>query len=256
MKKMISIVSIVVLAFAATAGLSAQSVPKVLATNAWTAAFVKMAGGNAELLAPADMVHPPEYELKVSDVVKIRDADFLVYAGYEALMKTVLESFKKPEDRMIQITTSYESGTLEASVLAIADKIGTRSVAEKNIAEYRKFITESQNRLKEKGIFGRDVLVNFHQKPFAQALGFNILGVFGPQPLNPRAIAELGRLEPELILDNIHNPMAAPLEEILNLDAVVLINFPGFPMEGGRETPSDLPSVAERNLEEILKYNL
>ncbi|MBN2657966.1 MAG: ABC transporter substrate-binding protein [Spirochaetales bacterium] len=255
MKNRNTFLSILFVLATAAAGLSAQTDHMILATNAWTSAFVTMAAGEAELLAPADMVHPPEYELKISDVAKIRDADYLVYGGYEVLMKTVFESFQKPEDQMVQITTSYEPATVEASVLAVARKIGTVPAAEKNIESYRKLISDGRSKLKERGIFGKDVLVNFHQRPLAQALGFNILGVFGPQPLSPSDISKLGKLKPELILDNIHNPMAAPLEEILGKEAVILINFPGFPMSDGTEAPTSLSGVAEHNINEILKFN-
>jgi len=250
MKKLILFVSVLMLSI--LSGLAAQDRPTVLATNAWTAAFVEMAGGEAEMLAPANMVHPPEYELKISDVVKIREADFLVYGGYEVLMKTVFESFEKPEDTMIQIMTSYAPETVERSVMTIAEKIGTEGKARENIEAYKAFISEGRNRLKEAGLFGKEVVANFHQRPLIQALGFNVLGVFGPQPLTPGTISELGKLRPDLILDNIHNPMAAPLEEILGKEALVLINFPGFPLENGKRTPTDLPSVALYNLEEIL----
>ena len=64
----------------------AESGITILATNSWTAAFAKMAGVDSagmiiQQLAPADMEHPPEYELKPSDVKIIRDADLLIYAG-------------------------------------------------------------------------------------------------------------------------------------------------------------------------------
>jgi len=252
MKKKLTVLLVSACMLVFVSGLSAQDRPTVLATNAWTAAFVEMAGGEAEMLAPANMVHPPEYELKISDVVRIREADFLVYGGYEVLMKTVFESFEKPEEMMIQIMTSYGPETVERSVLAIAEKIGTEEKARENIEAYKTFINEARNRLKEAGLFGKDVVTNFHQRPLIQALGFNVLGVFGPQPLNPGTIAELGKLRPDMIIDNIHNPMADPLEEILGKEALILINFPGFPLESGKRTPTDLPSVARYNLEEIL----
>lgn len=252
MKKSRIILPVLLLMLSPLTGLNAQNSPTVLATNAWTAAFVRMAGGQADLLAPADMVHPPEYELKTSDVIKIRDADFLVFAGYEVLMKTVFESFKKPEDQMIQITTSYDPGILEQSVMAIAEKTGTVSTARRNIEKYRELISHAQDQLKEAGLYGRNVLVNFYQLPLARALGFNILGVFGPQPLKPGDISKLARLSPDLILDNIHNPMAAPLEEILGKKAILLINFPGFPLGKGLSAPDDLSGIVGCNLKEIL----
>ncbi|MDC7226770.1 MAG: zinc ABC transporter substrate-binding protein [Spirochaetales bacterium] len=237
--------------------LSADEKIEVLATNSWTAAYVKMAtAGSAdytvEQLAPSSMEHPPEYELKPSDVKNVRDADLLVYAGYEVLMKTVFDSFRKPEDKMVKIMTSYAPTVLEQSVLAIAQKLGTVSLAEENISEYKREIAYSRQRLKDSGLFGKPVLVHFHQQPLVQALGFEILGVFGPQPLEVRQIAELGRTEPFLIIDNAHNPMAAPLVEITGANLVELINFPGFPLQNGDPAPDTLSGVVRFNAEKLL----
>ena len=225
----------------------------VLATNSWTAAFVEMAGGRAGQLAPVNMEHPPEYELRPSDIRKIRAADLLVFAGYEVLMETVFDSFSKPEEQMVQIITSYAPPMLEKSVLAIADKLGTTTQAERNIAAYKGEIAAARERLKDAGLFGVPVLVQFHQKPLALALGFEILGEFGPQPLEVRQIAELGKMNPILIIDNAHNPMASPLTEILDVDVVELVNFPGYPNEDGTYTPGSLTGMLNRNVEEILE---
>ena len=250
----------IILIFAGVCPLSAESGMRVLATNSWTAAFVRMAGAETvgcsiEQLAPADMVHPPEYELIPSDVKRVRDADFLVFAGYEVLMKTVFDSFKKPEEQMVKITTGYAPSVVEKSVLCIAEKLGTLSTAERNLAEYNSEIAAARNKLKAAGLYGAPVLVHFHQKPLAQTLGFEILGVFGPQPLEVHQIAELGRMKPALIIDNAHNPTSAPLEEIIGMEAVELINFPGFPNKDGTVSPNSLTKVMKTNIERLLTAN-
>lgn len=226
---------------------------KVLATNSWTAAFVKMAGGEAEQLAPSSMTHPPEYELKPSDVQKIRDADLLVYAGYEVLMKTVFDRFDKSEDQLIKINTSYSPVILERSVLAIAEKLGTVDIAKRNISEYKKEIVSARKRLKAARLLGASVIVHFHQKPLAEILGFKILGVYGPQPFEVKQIRKFGKMKPKLIIDNAHNPMADPLERILKLDAIELVNFPEFPNPDGTVTPDTLTGVLKYNVERLLK---
>lgn len=253
MKQLLKPLCISILILAAVSPLAAQNGFNVLATNSWTAAFVDMAGGSAVYLAPAEMEHPPEYELLPSDVRKVRDADLLVYAGYEVLMKTVFDSFNKPEDTMIKIMTSYSPVILEKSVLAIAEKLGTTGEAKRNITNYKSKIAEGREALKEAGLFGSPVLVQFHQKPLAQALGFEILGVFGPQPLEVRQIAEMGRLKPAFIIDNAHSPLASPLEEILGLDAVDLINFPGYRNADGSVCPDTLTGVLDYNLNKLIR---
>ena len=227
---------------------------EVLATNSWTAAFVQMAGGTARQLAPSDMEHPPEYELKPSDVKKINDADLLVYAGYEVLMKTVFDSFAKPEEQTVKIITSYSPDVLEKSVLSIAEKLGTLPEAKKNIEAYRHEFESAADKLKAAGLFGVPVLVQFHQEPLARALGFEILGVFGPQPLEVGRIAKFGKLKPRLIIDNVHSPMAAPLEEILGIKAVELVNFPGFSNADGTVSPETLTGVLKYNVVKLIIF--
>ncbi len=46
---------------------------RVVATTPWTAAFALAAGvENVRVLAPYEMQHPPEYELRASDVVRVQ----------------------------------------------------------------------------------------------------------------------------------------------------------------------------------------
>ena len=243
---------VLIISTAAVFPAAADNGVNIIATNSWTAAFVKMAGGEAVQLAPSNMEHPPEYELKPSDVLKIKNSDLLVYAGYEVLMKTVFDSFDIPEDKIIRIDTSYSPELLEKSIMLIAERLGTSAEAEKNISEYRAALADSRSRLKQLGRFGAPVLVQFHQKPLATALGFEILGVFGPQPLEVRQIAELGQTKPVLIIDNAHSPMSAPLEEILGIDAVELVNFPGYSLDDGTTVPVSLTGVLQYNVKELI----
>jgi len=230
----------------------AQTDPKILATNTWTAAYVQMAGGEAQLLAPADMAHPPEYELKVSDVQKIQEADYLVYAGYEVLMKTVFESFQKPKDACIQIETSYDPQAVETSVLKLAEKMNTLPEARKNLAAYKAYLQKAQDELKAAGLYGKKVLVSFHQQALAKALGFEILGVFGPQALSSGDLSRLAKVKPDLIIDNIHSLQAAPFEEIFALKAINLANFPLYTFSDGTKVPEGLLQVLEFNVKKIL----
>ncbi len=235
--------------------ISAQDASGILATNSWTAAFVEMAGGTAEQLAPSAMEHPPEYELKPSDIIKVRGAEIFVYAGYEVLMKTVFESFNKSPDQLLQITTSYAPGVLSKSVLSIAEKIGTAEKAQKNISLYEEQLNSIREQLKAAGLYGKDVIVNFHQEPLIAALGFNIIGTFGPQPLSAGKIMELGKLDPVLIIDNVHNPMAAPLKEVLKKPVIVLLNFPGSSVNKEAEATVSLTDVLLYNGKKLLKQD-
>lgn len=225
----------------------------VLATNAWTAAFASAAGaGSVSQLAPSEMSHPPEYELRPSDVRKVRDADVLVFAGYEVLMKTVMSELGAAEEKMVKIMTSYHPAAMERSLNAIAAKAGDPAAAAAYMTDYRAALESIRDRLKSEGLFGAEILVHFHQKPLAEALGFNILGVFGPAPLKASDLGKFGGMAPKLILDNCHNPLAAPLAELSGAPVVELANFPGGTDGDGKRIPSDLKGVALYNGERIL----
>jgi len=58
---------------------------KVIASTTWTAAFADIAGvDDVTPLAPADMKHPPEYELTVSDIKKLPKANISSMQGTSA----------------------------------------------------------------------------------------------------------------------------------------------------------------------------
>ena len=168
-------------------------------------------------------------------------------------MKTVFDSFKKPEKELVKIQTGYTPEIIEKSVMKIAARTGTESAAEKSIAEYKNAFDTAVSKLKKKGIYGKPVIVQFHHKELIRALGFEILAVAGPAPLEAGKIAELSKLKPELIIDNAHNPILKPVSEITGTASAELINFPGFHNNDGTVCPESLRGVLEYNTEMLLK---
>jgi len=233
--------------------LGADEKPRVLATNSWTAAYAKAAGvADVEVLAPSDMVHPPEYELLPTDVKKVKDADLLIYAGYEVLMKSVFESFEKPEEELVKIQTGYDPDLMRVSVMTIAGRTGTCSEALKSMEEIDAFFESTRSVLRDRGLYGAPVLVHFHQRQLAETLGFEVLGIFGPMPMEVGQLRKLGSLEPLFIIDNAHNPIAAPLEEITGAPAAELINFPGLFNRGEGDNTMSLIGVLTYNRSRLL----
>ena len=80
-----------------------QSALKFLASTSWTAGFMDIAGvDGVEIIAPASLRHPPEYEVTVSDIQKINDSSYFVYAGFERMMKTLGDA-ATADSKMIKI---------------------------------------------------------------------------------------------------------------------------------------------------------
>lgn len=227
--------------------------PVVVATNSWTAAYARAAGvRNIVQLAPADMVHPPEYELRPSDIPKIKNADYIIYAGYEVLMKTVFDNFEKDEKQLIQIDTMYTPDKLSPAIQTIAEKCGNIKTAQRSAAEIEDFFATTHKRLTGKELSGKPVFAHFHQKAFAEALGFTVAGVFGPGPLKAQEIQKLGKLSPLLILDNAHNPLGEPLAETTGAPVAMLVNFPDFVSQDGSKSPDTLIGILNSNFSTIL----
>jgi len=70
--------------------LAAQERP-VIASTSWVQAFAIAAGAkNVVTIAPFELQHPPEYEIKPSDLLAVQHASLIVYSGYEKFAKSWL----------------------------------------------------------------------------------------------------------------------------------------------------------------------
>lgn len=247
MKKWILILAILPqLLFAGAKGDSIE----IMATNSWTAAFVEAATGEECLyLAPSDMSHPPEYELKPGDFEKLTRTEHFVYAGYEVMMKEISSSADISEDALVSIQTGYSKKVLAGSIAAVGVLMGTESFAAESIAELMSILDAGKESFTEAGQV--NAVVNFHQQALAEEMGFNVLAVYGPAPLQPGQLDSLSKLEGvDLILDNAHNPMGEILQEFFpDASYTSGINFPGI------DGTSSLKEVLQRNIG-ILKETL
>lgn len=201
----------------------------VVASTSWTGAFAQLAGADeVRVLAPYDMTHPPEYELRPSDLRSVAQADYVVYAGYETMVERLLATADDSEAEAIQIVTVHSEPVLRRSVSTIASALGTETVAEQRLEELLSVLDRWRADVREYGLDEERVIVHFHQRALAEDLGMNVVGVFGPAPLEARQIDELSKLEPALIIDNGHNPIATPLLETTEARTTTWYNFPGI----------------------------
>lgn len=210
------------------AGLAAEEL-KVVATTEWTAAFCRAAGlSDVRVLAPATLQHPPDYELKPSDIPAIAEADLIVFGGYEGMMERIRSQIAGSETLMLQIITAYAPPVIESSVRAIAEAAETEDLAEVNLKIISDAYAEARRLTREAGLNGMTAAVHQFQVPLAKGAGLEVVAVFGPAPPGPKLIAEIAESGATLVLDNRHNPVSAPLQEVLpGARGVSLINFPG-----------------------------
>lgn len=223
----------------------------VLATNRWTAAYVEAATGeDCFTLAPQDLIHPPEYELTPGDFEKISGASTLVIAGYEAMVPKIRENEILAEENILQIDTGFNFDLMSENIKMLGSYFGTEETAAESIREIGKTLKENGDLLKAEGS-APTVVVHQFQVALAKELGLEVLGVFGPAPLQAADIEKISALDPSAIIDNGHNPQGVLLTEILTDSAYVeWINFPG---RGGTESLTDVIQWNREQLQASLK---
>ncbi len=203
-----------------------------LATTRWVAAIAECAGlPHVENFAPSGMTHPPEYELKPTDIAAFSKAQAVFFAGYEGRMVAKIQEALKggANFKAVQVVTENSLQNLKSEAERIAVMFGTVPVCTKNIAELEQTTESIRDALKAKGLFGANAYVHVHQVPFAQTLGFTIAGTFGPAPVSAEQIRQAAELKPAIIIDNYHNIVGKPLVEVSKASRyVAFLNFPGL----------------------------
>jgi hypothetical protein len=214
---------------------------RVVATTSWTAAYAQAAGADSiYILAPIDMAHPAEYELRPSDVAMLLQAELIVFAGYEAMASQLQTGLGIPENKLLNIGTDYSYNQIESSVMKIAVALGNDSIAKSNLACIKTLLNDVREAIN--GLPGETVMVQFHVSTLVRELGITPLRIFGPLAPEAADIAVSAKERITLIIDNYHNPTGQVFKEI-HPDAryVQLINFPG---KDGTQT-----------LEDVLRHN-
>jgi zinc transport system substrate-binding protein len=200
----------------------------VIATTSWTAAFASAAGAeDVGLIAPAGMLHPSEYELSPADIIRLKRADLIIYAGYEVMVRAIRENLDIPEERLLQIDTRNDIQTIEASLKKIGRALGTEERAERASAEIKELITRGKREFSVSGMEGKTVWVHTFQIPLAESLGIKVDGIFGPAPMTASMIAEAAEQGVDLIIDNVHNPVSGPVKSVVpDVISALWRNFP------------------------------
>lgn len=228
MKKFILFILIIFLSFQTFADGKNQKKQtlKIVASTSWTAAFADLAGlDSISVIAPANLHHPPEYEITVSDIKKIMKSDIFIYAGFERMMQTLGDSVENT--KMIKIDCDNSVETVLKSSQKIAEICGTQSERDKRVKKYLSFIEESSNILEKRNLKNAKIFVNKNQRFLAKEFGFNTTNLFGPGLVTASQIQTAKDEEFIFIIDNIHNPVGKPLAEVSpNSKYILWRNFP------------------------------
>ncbi len=238
MKRLIALTVALAAGFAATA----QPV-QVVASTAWTAAMARAGGAqDIVIIAPFELQHPAEYELKPSDLAAASGARLVVHGGYEKFAKRLLETSGGAAAEALQLYTDNVPAVFKAEARKVADKLGTLPAYEAWAVSFDALVADMKSKVLA-AYPDRRVVAHRFLTAYAEDLGFQVVGTFGPGEPSPAVVLDLVRLKPALVIDNWHNPSGAPVAEALKAPYAVLINFPG---KDGTRTIEDVFSYNER----------
>ncbi|GHU84138.1 hypothetical protein FACS189473_0570 [Spirochaetia bacterium] len=199
----------------------------VLASTSWVGAMARAAGAeNVRVLAPMDLRHPAEYELKPSDLAAASRANIIIYAGWEQFAKKLADTAGSAGIQTVMVTTSNDPAEFRAEAEKIAKVLGT----EDRLAEWWKTFVPFAEELRGKIMAAypdKRAVVQRMQTPFAAWLGFDVIGEYGPAEPSPAVILQMVQTRPALVIDNYHGPSGQPIAEAAKAIYVDLLNFPG-----------------------------
>jgi zinc transport system substrate-binding protein len=199
----------------------------VVASTSLTGAIAKAAGAKeVRVLTAGDTTHPPEYDLKPSDVLKFEGANVVLYAGYEKMVPKLLETSRNKNLLSLRIDTTASPENLVIQARKIA---GILKTEKEERAWEEKFLGELKDLQKKLSVYsGRRAVVHFHARPFSRWAGLNVVQVIPPGELTPKSVADAIAQKPDLVVDILHFPVARMIADNAQCRYVQVINFPGI----------------------------
>jgi ABC-type Mn2+/Zn2+ transport system permease subunit len=218
----------------------------VVASTSLAGAIAKAAGAKeVRIIVSSEMRHPPEYDLKPSDLLKFERAKAVIYGGYEKMVSKLLEASKNKNILAIQIDTETSPENLISQARKISKVLGTER--EEHVWE-EKFLENLKELQKKISLYsGKRAIVHRFAQPFAQWAGLSIAQIISPGELTPKVIGDAIAKNPELVVDIYHVPVAQVIAENVRCKYVQVINFPGV------ENTQTLEEIFEYNSKELLK---
>jgi zinc transport system substrate-binding protein len=218
----------------------------VVASTSLTGAIAKAAGvSDVRILTPAEAKHPPEYELKPSDLLKLEGASVVIYAGYERMVSRLAETSRNKNLTPIQLNTAMSPDNIIAQTRKVAAALHT----EQQQQIWEKSFVERLKGLKTKlaPFSGKSAVVHLQAQAFAGWTGLSVVQVISPGELSPKAVADAIGKKPDIVVDILHFPAARVIAENAHSRYAQLINFPGV------EKTVTLDDVFEYNTTQITK---
>ena len=218
----------------------------MVASTSLIGAIAKAAGAKkVRVMTPSEIRHPPEYDLKPSDLLKFEGAKVVIYGGYERMVPKLLETSRNKNIIAIQIDTGTSPENLILQARKIAKVLKTEREEQVWEASFLEKLRELQKKITP--FSGKRSIVHRFAQPFAQWAGLTIVQIIHPGELTPRVVSDAIANNPDLVVDILHFPIAKVIAENAKCKYIQVINFPGV---GNTQTLED---VFEYNTAQLLK---
>ncbi|MEE8413551.1 MAG: metal ABC transporter substrate-binding protein [Dehalococcoidales bacterium] len=227
---------------------------KVVTTTSLLTYIAEQVGGDkievVNFILPAQ--HPGDFDAKPGDIQKMADADLFLWHNWpgEIFVPGLIDSADNPDLTVVAVDIKGNWMTpkvqLEAAdkVAAALSQVDSRNsdAYQQGATEYKKAVSAKEAeiaKLTEANFTDVKVLVSFWQAGFAAWAGLDVIGTYGPAPLNINATRELVDKGKEagvtLVIDNLQSGREAgkAMAEELGAERVILSNFPGGYEAGG-----------------------
>ena len=232
--------------------------PVVLATTSVLSSIVRDLAGDrvvVEVIA-SPSICPAHYDIKPSDVEKVREANLILRHGIEPWIEDLVKA-SGSNAPIITVKGPWNTpGFLREKYIAVANALNEYLGINVSMDLERclRVINETSKWLKsfaeENGFTGTPVVAMEWQKDFLSFLGFNIVASYGPpEKVTPKQYEEIIMNATEknalLIVDNLQSgtELGRKIASEINGVEVALTNFPGT-----------APGLD--NMTEVMKYNV
>jgi zinc transport system substrate-binding protein len=197
----------------------------VVASTTWVGALAKAAGAtDVAVIAPANVPDPGAFQPTQEEMALAGRAEHVVYAksdGFAGALEAAAG-----DAHLVPVVPSTEVSGIRTAVTALAQAMGTESVANRWLAAFEAEVEALSESLKGLAPIPPDTAVaSADVAHWAAFAGVRVVAEYGPEPPTDAERAALVARRPKLLLASVHRPADTP--DIPGALRVDLVNYPG-----------------------------
>ncbi|MEU9121048.1 ABC transporter substrate-binding protein [Streptomyces sp. NPDC048506] len=209
-----------------------SSGPVVVATSSWEAALAKAAGAkNVTSIVPASIKHAPDYDVKPSDLTKVAEADYVLYASFEPFAGRIKDAAGS-QAKAVEVNLDNTPAKTRAEVTKLGKAFGTEQAAARWNAEFTGEWDSLAKQVKATWPGGKApaVAAQMFTTWAAQLAGAKVVGTYGPEAVTPAQLSALSAKKPKFVLDNenMSTGIVLPASGAKQLN---IANYPGADLD-------------------------